>query len=82
MKYSRPHIEIEFQHGPIGEVGDNGCQLRDVVNVCLDELKRVDAELPSRENALVKTKLEEALHWIDHRTSDRVARGVEGHHIP
>lgn len=82
MKYSRPYIEIEFQHGPTGEVGKNGCQLRDVVQYCLDEINRVDAQLPCRENALVKTKLEEALHWLDHRTTDRLARGVEGQHIP
>jgi hypothetical protein len=31
-----------------------------------------------RENALALTKVEEALHWIHHRTLDRTRRGVEG----
>lgn len=31
-----------------------------------------------RENALAITKLEEALHWCEHRTRDREARRVEG----
>ena len=33
-----------------------------------------------RENALAITKLEEALHWLAHRTADRERRGVEGTH--
>ena len=31
-----------------------------------------------RENALALTKVEEALHWLNHRTADRQRRGVEG----
>jgi hypothetical protein len=31
-----------------------------------------------RENSLAITKLEEALMWLEKRTADRVARGVEG----
>lgn len=33
-----------------------------------------------RENALAITKIEEALHWLHHRTADREGRGVEGTH--
>jgi hypothetical protein len=33
-----------------------------------------------RENALAITHLEEALHWLQARTADREARGVEGTH--
>ena len=33
-----------------------------------------------RENALAITKLQEALHWLEHRTKSREARGVEGTH--
>ena len=33
-----------------------------------------------RENALALTKLEEAMHWLHHRTRGRMARGVEGTH--
>jgi len=31
-----------------------------------------------RENALALTKIEEAMHWLNHRTAERQARGVEG----
>ncbi len=78
MKYKLEHIEVTFQEGPMKEVGHNGCQLPDLVALCITELNRVDAEFPCRENALVRTKLEEAVHWLEHRTRDRVARGVEG----
>ena len=36
------------------------------------------SEYSSRENAVVITKLEEALMWLRKRTLDREARGVEG----
>lgn len=31
-----------------------------------------------RENAIALTHLEDALHWLQHRTRQRLARGVEG----
>lgn len=78
MKYSEPFIEIEFQEGGRHEVGENGCQLSEVVDLCVRELNRLDDNYTCRENALVRTKLQEALHWLEHRTRDRVSRGVEG----
>lgn len=82
MKYATEHIAVNFQEGPIGEAGRNGCQLVDLVALCLEELNRVDREMPCRENALARTKLEEAAHWLDHRTRDRERRGVEGSRRP
>jgi hypothetical protein len=40
----------------------------------------LQAKFPCRENALAITKLDEALLWLEKRTRDRVARGVEGKH--
>lgn len=82
MKYKRPYISVEFQHGPIKEVGENGTQLINVLQLALDELNRVDAGFTCRENALTRTKLEEAIHWQEHRTRDRESRGVEGFQKP
>ncbi len=82
MRYTEPYIEIDFQEGQIQEVGKNGCQLPDVVELCLRELLALDNRFPCRENALVRTKLEEALHWLEHRTRNRVLRGVEGYQKP
>lgn len=82
MKYTEPFIEIDFQEGAIQEVGKNGCQLPDVIELCLKELNQLDDKFPCRENALVRTKLEEALHWLEHRTRDRVSRWVKGFKKP
>jgi len=35
----------------------------------------------SRELSLALTKLEEAMHWLRHRTNARIARGVEGTNV-
>lgn len=35
-----------------------------------------------RENALAITHIEEALHWLNHRTLERRRRGVEGSYKP
>lgn len=39
---------------------------------------KTDAESRARVNALALTKIEEALHWLQQRTLDRMRRGVEG----
>jgi hypothetical protein len=41
-------------------------------------LQFLQAKAPCRENAIVITKLEESLMWLNKRTADRQARGVEG----
>lgn len=73
------YIEIKFQDGPIGENGENGCQIEDVIDVLVQRLEGFQSgEFRSRENALAITKLEEARLWLNERTRKRVARGVEG----
>lgn len=49
-----------------------------VLEVLIHRMKVLNAKLPSRESSLAITKLEEAMFWLNHRTADRVARGVEG----
>lgn len=73
-----PYIKIRLQDGPIRECGVNGCQIDDVLQWTLDVLRQFNASHPCRENSLVITKLEEAQHWLNHRTRDRTARDVEG----
>jgi hypothetical protein len=47
--------------------------------ICIDRLRSFQSgDFKCRENALALTKLEEALHWLNHRTRDRQSRGVEG----
>ena len=70
---------IRFQNGPVKENGVNGCHQEDLLAIVLDRLQAFQAgEYKCRENALAITKIEEAMHWLRHRTQAREARGVEG----
>ncbi len=71
--------QISFQNGPVAEAGVNGCHQEDLIAIVIDRLQHFQrGNYSCRENALAITKLEEALHWLNHRTAERVARGVEG----
>ena len=71
--------QIHFQIGPVQEAGPNGLFMEDLIIICIDRLRSFQAgDFKCRENALALTKLEEALHWLNHRTRDRQNRGVEG----
>lgn len=70
---------ILFQNGPIAEHGVNGLTQEVLLSIVIDRLRSFQAgPFKSRENALALTKLEEAQHWLLHRTRERMARGVEG----
>lgn len=72
-------VRISFQNGPIAEAGVNGVTQEALVAICIDRLQAFqEGEYRCRENALALTKLEEAMHWLHHRTRGRMARGVEG----
>ena len=82
-------ISIEWQDGPLGRGADrrepNGAFVEGVIAAAIDRLQFYQTasggKFACRENALAITKLEEALHWLNHRTAAREARGVEGTHI-
>ena len=70
---------INFQNGPIAEVGVNGTSNEALLAIVEDRLKCFQSGPYScRENSLALTKIQEAMHWLHHRTRDRNARGVEG----
>lgn len=74
-----PLLEISFQNGPIAEHGVNGVTQEILLAVVIDRLRSFQSgPFSSRENALALTKCEEALHWLQQRTLDRMRRGVEG----
>lgn len=59
----------------------NGAFVEGVIQAALGRLTYYQSTpFSCRENALAITKLEEALHWLEHRTDDRRDRGVEGTH--
>jgi hypothetical protein len=66
------------QRGPIGEVGVNGCQIDDILTFCLGTLQTFSKKFPCRQNSLAITNLQQSLMWLEDRTRDREARGVEG----
>lgn len=70
---------INFQNGPIKEVGVNGCHNEDLIAIVIDRLQHFQAgDYACRDNAIAITKLEEAMMWLNKRTKERQDRGVEG----
>lgn len=60
---------------------NNGTTNEEVLRVLIDRLNSMQAKFPCRENAIVMTHLETGLLWLEKRTADRKARGVEGKHL-
>lgn len=60
---------------------ENGTTIEEMVRVCVERLTQLNGEFPCRENSIAITKLQEANMWLEARTADRKARGVEGKHI-
>lgn len=78
-------FSISWQNGPLAVDGvrrePNGAFVEDVIAAALGRIQHYqETRFKCRENALAITKLEEAMHWLDHRTRDRERRGVEGTH--
>lgn len=66
--------------GTLQTVND-GTTNEEVLVVLLDRLNSLQFKFPCRENAVAITHLETGLLWLNHRTANRVARGVEGKQI-
>ena len=78
-------ISINWQDGPLGRgnarAKPNGAFVEGVIEAARQRIAHYqDGRFACRENALALTKLEEALHWLNHRTANREERGVEGTH--
>ncbi len=58
----------------------DGTTNEEVIAMLIDRLKGLGEKFPCRQNSIAVTKLEEALMWLEHRTAERKARGVEGMH--
>lgn len=73
-------FDVKFQNGPISGGDDvNGCSNESLLAIVEDRLKGFQGgPFACRENALALTHLQEAMHWLHHRTRERLQRGVEG----
>lgn len=58
-----------------------GTTIEEMLRVSIARLKILNARFSCRENSIAITKMEEALMWLNARTADRIARGVEGKHL-
>ncbi|MFM0263306.1 hypothetical protein [Paraburkholderia sediminicola] len=74
-------VLIEFQNGPINEAGINGLTQEVLLAIVADRLRCFQAgPFACKANACALTKIEEAQHWLQQRTLERMRRGVEGTH--
>lgn len=73
-------MRITFQKGPLQEIiYPNGISNEALLAVVEHRLQGFQSgDFACRENALALTKLQEAMHWLHHRTRERIQRGVEG----
>lgn len=60
---------------------ENGTTLEEMLRVSIERLQDLNCKFSCRENSLAITKMEEALMWLNKRTANRMARGVEGKHL-
>lgn len=65
-------------NGLVLSMSHDGTTNEEVLAVLIDRISFLNTVMPCRENALVITKLEEALMWLNKRRFDRAARGVNG----
>ena len=78
-------ISIQWQDGPLGRDGErqdpNGAFVETVIQIAIDRIEFFNSsKFRCRENSLAVTKLVEALHWLNARTSRRENQGIEGTH--
>lgn len=75
--------KVQDPDGPTGQLKtvNDGTTNEEVLRVLINRMQSLQEKFPCRENAIVTTKLEESLMWLEKRTADRKARGVEGKHL-
>lgn len=71
-------ITFKIQNGPVKKKGINGCQVDQLLETARLMLDGLNKKVPAKETACAITKIEEAMMWLEKRTKDRTARGVEG----
>jgi len=77
----RDWMTVLFQNGPINEVGVNGVTQEALLAIVADRLRSFQkGPFSCKANACALTHIEEAMHWLQQRTIDRMRRGVEGTH--
>ncbi len=78
LRKDKNSIAFTLQNGPIKEVGVTGCQVETLIEAAKMIIEGLNKKFPCRENAMVITKLDEALMWSRERTRRRVEQNIEG----
>lgn len=74
-------LHVKFQNGPIAEHGVNGVTHEALLAILADRLRGFQkGPYATKANACALTHIEEAQHWLQQRTLERMRRGVEGTH--
>lgn len=75
-------IEIKFQSGARKEAGENGTQLLDILVIVAERLEGFQkGKFRCRENAIALTRVQEAMLWLNARTSAREQKDIEGTNV-
>jgi hypothetical protein len=76
---TEPHCFIGFQDGPIKEFGVNGVTHEALLAIVMDRLRSFQAgAFACSDNEMALHHCEQALMFLQKRTRERLARGVEG----
>jgi len=76
-------VTLKFQDGPINADGNgvNGVTHEVLLAIVADRLRSFQkGPYSCKANACALTHIEEAQHWLQQRTLERMRRGVEGTH--
>ncbi len=80
FKPEGPEQEVVFYKMNEDGSSEHGTTLEAMLEVCVERLQSLNGRFSSRDNALAITKMQEAIMWLNERTRERKARGVEGQH--
>lgn len=77
--HSQRKVVISFQNGPIKEAGVNGISGEALLAIVIDRLRSFQSgPFACNENMHALVSATECLNWLQKRTRDRIAAGVEG----
>lgn len=71
-------VKFTLQNGPVKDVGENGCQIDDIISWVRDLLEDFNEKVSCYETERAIERLENALLWLTVRKKNREARKVEG----
>ena len=75
-----PSQQIQFYKLNPDGTFENGTTLEEMLRVSIERLTDLNRRFFCEENKVALQKMNEALMWLNKRTQDRIARGVEGTH--